>query len=79
MFQTDFLLRNVRVTGCLLYTSRIGIEMANEKLQKDVDRLTKQLQSMPANDPARTKIQKRIENKQKNHPIMPCLLYTSNR
>ena len=45
--------------------------MANEKLQKDVDRLTKQLQSLPASDPARTKIQKRIENKQKNHPIMP--------
>ena len=45
--------------------------MANEKLQKDVDRLTKQLQSLPASDPARTKIQKRIDNKQKNHPIMP--------
>ena len=42
-----------------------------KKLQKDVDRLTKQLQSLPASDPARTKIQKRIENKQKNHPIMP--------
>ena len=55
----------------VLETVRIGIEMANEKLQKDVDRLTKQLQSLPASDPARTKIQKRIENKQKNHPIMP--------
>ena len=55
----------------VIETVRIGIEMANEKLQKDVDRLTKQLQSLPASDPARTKIQKRIENKQKNHPIMP--------
>ena len=55
----------------VIETVRIGIEMANEKLQKDVDRLTKQLQSLPASDPARTKIQKRIENKQKNHPVMP--------
>ena len=79
----NFILRNLR-TGLkkdpvdrtsneneVLETVRIGIEMANEKLQKDVDRLTKQLQSLPASDPARTKIQKRIENKQKNHPIMP--------
>ena len=55
----------------VIETVRIGIEMANEKLQKDVDRLMKQLQSLPASDPARTKIQKRIDNKQKNHPIMP--------
>lgn len=79
----NFILRNLR-TGLkkdpvdrtsneneVIETVRIGIEMANEKLQKDVDRLTKQLQSLPASDPARTKIQKRIENKQKNHPIMP--------
>ena len=79
----NFIIRNLR-TGLkkdpvdrtsneneVIETVRIGIEMANEKLQKDVDRLTKQLQSLPASDPARTKIQKRIENKQKNHPIMP--------
>ena len=79
----NFILRNLR-TGLkkdpdnrtaneneVIETVRIGIEMANEKLQKDVDRLTKQLQSLPASDPARTKIQKRIENKQKNHPVMP--------
>ena len=79
----NFILRNLR-TGLkkdpvdrtsneneVIKTVRIGIEMANEKLQKDVDRLTKQLQSLPASDPARTKIQKRIDNKQKNHPIMP--------
>ena len=36
----------------VIETVRIGIEMANEKLQKDVDRLTKQLQSLPASDPA---------------------------
>ena len=79
----NFIIRNLR-TGLkkspdkrtfnekdVLETVRIGIEMANEKLQKDVDRLTKQLQSLPASDPARTKIQKRIENKQKNHPVMP--------
>ena len=71
----NFIIRNLR-TGLkkapdkrtanekeVLETVRIGIEMANEKLQKDVDRLTKQLQSLPANDPACTKIQKRIENK----------------
>ena len=76
----NFILRNLR-TGLkkdpvdrtsneneVIETVRIGIEMANEKLQKDVDRLTKQLQSLPASDPARTKIQKRIDNKQKNHP-----------
>ena len=79
----NFIIRNLR-TGLkkdpvdrtsneneVIETVRIGIEMANEKLQKDVDRLTKQLQSLPASDPARTKIQKRIDNKQKNHPIMP--------
>ena len=79
----NFILRNLR-TGLkkdpvdrtsneneVIETVRIGIEMANEKLQKDVDRLTKQLQSLPASAPARTKIQKRIDNKQKNHPIMP--------
>ncbi|MFQ9546769.1 MAG: hypothetical protein ACLRZ6_01900 [Lachnospiraceae bacterium] len=78
----NFIIRNLR-TGLkktrirtaneneVIETVRIGIEMANEKLQKDVDRLTKQLQSLPASDPARTKIQKRIENKQKNHPVMP--------
>ena len=79
----NFILRNLR-TGLkkdpvdrtsneneVIETVRIGIEMANEKLQKDVDRLTKQQQSLPASDPARTKIQKRIENKQKNHPVMP--------
>ena len=79
----NFIIRNLR-TGLkkdpvdrtsneneVIETVHIGIEMANEKLQKDVDRLTKQLQSLPASDPARTKIQKRIENKQKNHPIMP--------
>ena len=73
----NFIIRNLR-TGLkkdpdkrtaneneVIETVRIGIEMANEKLQKDVDRLTKQLQSLPASDPARTKIQKRIENKQK--------------
>ena len=70
----NFIIRNLR-TGLkkdpdkrtaneneVIETVRIGIEMANEKLQKDVDRLTKQLQSLPASDPARTKIQKRIEN-----------------
>ena len=46
----------------VIETVRIGIEMANEKLQKDVDRLTKQLQSLPASDPARTKIQKQKIN-----------------
>jgi len=79
----NFIIRNLR-TGLkktpdtrtaneneVLETVRIGIEMANEKLLKDVDRLTKQLKNLPANDPARTKIQKRIENKQKNHPSMP--------
>ena len=79
----NFIIRNLR-TGLkkdpdtrtaneneVLETVRIGIEMANEKLLKDVDRLTKQLQKLPADDPARTKIQKRIENKQKNHPSMP--------
>ena len=78
----NFIIRNLR-TGLkkapdtrtaneneVLETVRIGIEMANEKLLKDVDRLTKQLQKLPADDPARTKIQKRIENKQKNHPSM---------
>ena len=79
----NFILRNLRAglkkdpdkrtanENDVIETVRIGIEMANEKLQKDVDRLTKQLQSLPASDPARTKIQKRIDNKQKNHPIMP--------
>ena len=79
----NFIIRNLR-TGLkkapdtrnaneneVLETVRIGIEMANEKLLKDVDRLTKQLHKLPADDPARTKIQKRIENKQKNHPSMP--------
>ena len=59
----NFILRNLR-TGLkknpvdrtsneneVIETVRIGIEMANEKLQKDVDRLTKQLQSLPASDP----------------------------
>ena len=67
----NFIIRNLR-TGLkkdpvdrtsneneVIETVRIGIEMANEKLLKDVDRLTKQLQSLPASDPARTKIQKR--------------------
>ena len=56
----NFIVRNLR-TGLkkdpvdrtsneneVIETVRIGIEMANEKLQKDVDRLTKQLQSLPA-------------------------------
>lgn len=56
----NFIIRNLR-TGLkkdpdkrtaneneVIETVRIGIEMANEKLQKDVDRLTKQLQSLPA-------------------------------
>ena len=55
----NFIVRNLR-TGLkkdpvdrtsneneVIETVRIGIEMANEKLQKDVDRLTKQLQSLP--------------------------------
>ena len=60
----NFILRNLR-TGLkkdpvdrtsneneVIETVRIGIEMANEKLQKDVDRLTKQLQSLQATRPA---------------------------
>lgn len=79
----NFIIRNLR-TGLskdpeertdnekeVLETVRTGIEIANEKLQKDAIRLTKQLQDMPADDPARTKILKRLTNKQKSGHVMP--------
>ena len=53
----------------VIETVRIGIEMANEA-SEDVDRLTKQLGSA-CKRPGPHKDPKRIENKQKNHPIMP--------
>lgn len=79
----NFIIRNLR-TGLsknleertvnenkVLETVRIGIEMANTKLQQDVNRLTTQLQDLPADDPACTKILKRLANKQKSHHAMP--------